>query len=44
MARKDCEVCKNGSYSVPIILADNEDGMEVVWATYCPECGRRLAD
>lgn len=41
MNKKPCDVCENGTVQVPIVLADDPDG-EIVWAEYCPFCGRYL--
>ena len=43
MAKKNCEICESGTMPVPIVLADDERG-RVIWAHYCPMCGRCLKE
>lgn len=41
MAKKHCEYCEDGTMPVAFVFAD-DSSCEVVWADYCPMCGRKL--
>lgn len=41
MAKKNCELCENGTMPVAITLEYEE---EPQWAEYCPWCGRCLKE
>lgn len=41
MAKKHCEYCEDGTMPVAIVFADDSN-CDVVWAEYCPMCGRKL--